>query len=398
MRTILFFTSVIIFSFQIVSAQGDDIPNLDDVMICADTVDVNGDSNTYMVTFDFDGVKTNIQNQVEKDKYAVSFSSQPNGAGVSLSGQMVIPTLRVFTSFNELGTGAIYEVSFFIMVQPIPIINLTGDFSICEENSSTRIDTNPSGDYTYEWYFNGNLLPTTTKFIEATEAGNYSVVALDPINYCPAEEEFTIVQITCADTDSDGVIDIDEDINNNGNLDDDDTDGDTVANYLDSDDDGDRVPTLVEVTVTSTNSRQKHTFIDTDGDQIQNYLDDDDDGDKILTKDEDYNNNGDPTDDDTDNSGIADYLESDVFLSHGSEKLDRFKIYPNPAKSLITVNFVDNFSKIRILDIHGKQVIARAVENSEKKIILNIESLKSGLYILVIDSRKQSFHKKLLVQ
>ena len=38
-------------------------------------------------------------------------------------------------------------------------------------------------------------------------------------------------------------------------------------------------------------------------------LDADDDGDGILTKAEDLNGNGDPTDDDSNGNGIADYLE-----------------------------------------------------------------------------------------
>jgi FKBP-type peptidyl-prolyl cis-trans isomerase FkpA len=50
---------------------------------------------------------------------------------------------------------------------------------------------------------------------------------------------------------------------------------------------------------------------DTDEDGIPNYLDVDDDGDGILTKDEDANEDGDPTNDDTDNDGIPDYLDTD---------------------------------------------------------------------------------------
>jgi len=83
-------------------------------------------------------------------------------------------------------------------------------------------------------------------------------------------------QISCTDltdTDSDGVIDIDEDLNGNNNLEDD----------------------------------------DTDGDEIPNYQDEDDDGDGLNTADEDYDNDGNPMNEDSDGDGIADYLdEQDV--------------------------------------------------------------------------------------
>jgi len=50
---------------------------------------------------------------------------------------------------------------------------------------------------------------------------------------------------------------------------------------------------------------------DTDGDGSPNFVDADDDGDGILTIDEDANEDGDPTNDDTDGDGIPDYLDKD---------------------------------------------------------------------------------------
>ncbi|AUC80762.1 hypothetical protein [Lacinutrix sp. Bg11-31] len=73
-----------------------------------------------------------------------------------------------------------------------------------------------------------------------------------------------------SDTDNDGVIDINEDINGNNNLDDDDTDGDGIPNYQDEDDDNDGVNTV----------------------------------------DEDYDNDGNPMNEDSDGDGIADYLDA----------------------------------------------------------------------------------------
>lgn len=73
-----------------------------------------------------------------------------------------------------------------------------------------------------------------------------------------------------------------------------DVDGDTVSNN-DEDVDGDG----------------DVTNDDTDEDGVANYNDVDDDNDEILTKDEDANGDGDPTNDDTDGDGIPDYLDAD---------------------------------------------------------------------------------------
>jgi hypothetical protein len=51
---------------------------------------------------------------------------------------------------------------------------------------------------------------------------------------------------------------------------------------------------------------------DTDEDGIPDYLDTDDDGDGTLTKDEDANGDGNPLNDDTDGDGTPDYLDADT--------------------------------------------------------------------------------------
>lgn len=73
-----------------------------------------------------------------------------------------------------------------------------------------------------------------------------------------------------ADPDQDGIPNLAEDLNNNGEISDDDTDGTGWPNYGDNDDDGDG----------------------------------------ILTINEDYNGNGNPADDDMNANGIPDYLDN----------------------------------------------------------------------------------------
>ncbi len=108
------------------------------------------------------------------------------------------------------------------------------------------------------------------------------------------------------DDDGDGLKNALEDLNGDGDCSNDDTDGDGIPNWRDPDDDGDGVSTAVEI-----------VYGDTDSDGIPNYLANDDDGDGILTRDEDYNQSGDPADDDANGDGVRDYLDPSVHGPYG---------------------------------------------------------------------------------
>jgi hypothetical protein len=80
-----------------------------------------------------------------------------------------------------------------------------------------------------------------------------------------------------ADTDQDGIFDIYEDLNANGNLADDDTDGDSVANFEDVDDDGDGIATWQTTeggSGTIDNATTGTAYVlDSDSDGTPNYID-----------------------------------------------------------------------------------------------------------------------------
>ena len=84
-----------------------------------------------------------------------------------------------------------------------------------------------------------------------------------------------------------------------------DSDNDGIPDYHDSDDDNDGVLSIDEIA-----SAGENFALDTYGDGILDHVDPDDDG--LLTISEDLNNNGDPRDDDTDNDGKPNYLESSI--------------------------------------------------------------------------------------
>jgi hypothetical protein len=116
---------------------------------------------------------------------------------------------------------------------------------------------------------------------------------------CFNVNSLVLVALDFTDSDNNGVISIDEDINSNGILTDHDTDMDFIPNYLDPNDDGDGVLTINE-----------------------------------------YYNNSDPTDDDTDNSGVPDYLKRTVFISTSSLENPSFNMFPNHSKVLVNIEGV----------------------------------------------------------
>ncbi|GAK93028.1 hypothetical protein JCM19298_3516 [Nonlabens ulvanivorans] len=199
------------------------------------------------------------------------------------------------------------------------------------------------------------------------------------------------------DTDNDGIPDLSEDLNGNGNLNDDDTDGDGIPNYQDDDDDGDGVPTAIEISATGYRI-ENIPFLDTDGDGIENYLDDDDDGDGVLTINEDYNNNGDPTDDDTDGSGIPDFLEANVTLSITNIEKDGFSIYPNPLNgNIFSINVLNQYGPkyIEVLNLNGRLVLSKELDPSSNSINIELPQLSAGMYLVRLN-RNSSLTYKLI--
>ncbi|NRR91886.1 T9SS type A sorting domain-containing protein [Winogradskyella undariae] len=301
----------------------------------------------------------------------------------------------------EGSSGCFALTDFVISVNPLPEIYLESSYSFCT-GSTLVLETGLSVfDYYFEWDFNGNTiqgenLPSLT----VTEPGEYDVLLYSSDFGCSSSTFIIVEEVSCTDSDGDGVIDSDEDINGNDNLEDDDTDGDDIPNYLDSDDDGDNVATIDEINIVLGRSNNTiHQFVDTDEDDIENYLDDDDDGDGILTIDEDYNDNGDPTDDDTNSNTIPDYLESSVALSLNEFNVTRFNMFPNPAKENVTIQLASSYfetGSVNIYNIQGKAIL-KHIKFEGNSSILDISSLESGLYFVELTIGNTATVQKLIV-
>jgi hypothetical protein len=135
---------------------------------------------------------------------------------------------------------------------------------------------------------------------------------------------------------------------------------------------------------------------DTDNDGSFDFADGDDDGDGIPTIEEDYNGNGNPLDDDTNNNGIPDFREAAVALHVSGHIAGAFTIYPNPSKGTVNVDFGNTpeaNATLVICDVTGKQVM----EFSDLSQILSVSGLQTGIYIVKLASGRNTTIKKLIV-
>ena len=200
----------------------------------------------------------------------------------------------------------------------------------------------------------------------------------------------------CAvDTDDDAVATSDEDLNQDGNLANDDTDADGIPNYLDNDDDGDLVLTNVELVNIGGRTT---TYLDTDADGIPNYLDTDDDGDGISSINEDYNGNGDLSDDDLNSNGIPDYLDNAVLsVSPTVANIYDLTNFPNPVMDKLSFKANTNFQiqNVEIVDISGKRVASKWIESGNNNFEINTSDLSSGIYLLIIKANNNYFTRKI---
>lgn len=192
--------------------------------------------------------------------------------------------------------------------------------------------------------------------------------------------------------DNDNVAALDEDLNNDGNLANDDTDSDGIPDFADNDDDGDLVLTSLEY-VFGRNTTDG--YLDTDNDGIPDYLDNDDDNDGVLTVDEDYNHNGDASDDDTNGNSIPDYLEAAVALGVDAVPAlsKNISLYPNPATDILNISNATGkvISEIAVYSVNGVKVKQITEGNS-----VNVNDLQSGLYLVQVKVENQVLNYKFI--
>jgi len=67
------------------------------------------------------------------------------------------------------------------------------------------------------------------------------------------------------------------------------------------------------------------------------------------------------------------------------QESSKLKVYPNPVNNIVYLESSDDFlrnSRVQIIDISGKIVLEKELDNASKKISVNVESISKGMYII----------------
>ena len=69
-------------------------------------------------------------------------------------------------------------------------------------------------------------------------------------------------------------------------------------------------------------------------------------------------------------------------------------IFPNPSKDIFNIKSENNISEIKIVDIAGKNILAKNI--ADREFAINLSAFQTGIYFLLIKNEKAVFVKKLI--
>ena len=72
-----------------------------------------------------------------------------------------------------------------------------------------------------------------------------------------------------------------------------------------------------------------------------------------------------------------------------------FKVFPNPVQSSLTIQSELLQSRIRLFDAQGREVRSGTLQS--KEMIMDVQGLKSGIYVLYFEHKTGSDHIKIKV-
>jgi hypothetical protein len=97
------------------------------------------------------------------------------------------------------------------------------------------------------------------------------------------------------------------------------------------------------------------------------------------------------------NGLTANLVIIDATTGINDAKENMIKVYPNPATDKLNVE-VSVTSKVQMLDINGKQVIAEQNVNANQKHSIDVSDLAPGVYMLKIYNDKFVNTKKVVIR
>jgi PKD repeat protein len=97
----------------------------------------------------------------------------------------------------------------------------------------------------------------------------------------------------------------------------------------------------------------------------------------------------------SDTKTMTDYITVNHITGVGTINLEQIKIYPNPAKDIVSISSPMKVQSIIIFDVVGKQMLVKRI--NQKSVKINISDFDSGIYFVKIKTKEGIRIKKLRV-
>lgn len=88
-----------------------------------------------------------------------------------------------------------------------------------------------------------------------------------------------------------------------------------------------------------------------------------------------------------------------IGISENTHETALIKIYPNPAKTEINIDFEENaFNQITLNDMFGKEVLRDYFSQNQKNININTEKFAKGIYMISLEGFEGKVVRKIIIQ
>ena len=118
----------------------------------------------------------------------------------------------------------------------------------------------------------------------------------------------------------------------------------------------------------------------------------------ILTFIEDYDGDGNPSNDDTNSNFVPDYLENTVALGVSNFSVEKeVTIFPNPTSAILNIDnkSTETVSAIAIYNINGS--VVKEVKSSANSLqAISVADLQSGVYMVKIQLNSKVLNYKFI--
>ncbi|WCO00742.1 T9SS type A sorting domain-containing protein [Psychroserpens ponticola] len=148
--------------------------------------------------FDLELKNNEILNGLDPANYTVTYHESETNALAGIN-PLISPYANVtnpqliYIRVEDIATGNFETTLFNLYVNATPIPTLQDVYQICEGSSTTVESGLQQGDFSFEWYYNGIILPNeNNSFLEVYQEGSYSLQVISWDNECSSITDFSV--------------------------------------------------------------------------------------------------------------------------------------------------------------------------------------------------------------